>query len=183
MLFIRLFRLIPILGLLFVSSLCSAQDRGKATKEQPEHYVERSKTIAMFYKLLNQESEPTVEEAFLIFHPEMEWSVVYTEYADNRQKALDHINGPEDTQKSLLFTKLREMKDRLQFGEHEPNTSPHLSILPVPDNSNALKAVFPRQKKALEITFTFPLHPDHYKRISNIYLENGESALKLIGAK
>jgi hypothetical protein len=113
----------------------------------------------------------------------MEWSVAYTEYADNRQKALDHINGSENTQKSLLFAKLREMRDRLQFGDHKPNTSPYLSILPVPDNPNVLKAVFSRQKKALEITFTFPIPPEYYKRISNIYLENGESALKLTGAK
>lgn len=181
--FSKVYRLIPIVLLFFTSGLCSAQDGKDQADDDSKAYIERSKTIAVFYKLLNQEKDPTVKEAFLVFHPEMEWSVAYTEYADNQEKALKHINSPEETQKSLLFKKLRQMQDQLQYGEHKPNASPQMSFIPVKDKNNAIKAVFPRQEKALEIDFVFPIHPDHYNKVSNIYLENGESILKLIGAK
>jgi len=181
--FSKVYRLIPIVLLFFAGGFCSAQDEKHQADDDSKTYIEQSKTIAVFYKLLNQEKAPTVKEAFLIFHPEMEWSVAYTEYADDQAKALKHINSPEETQESLLFKKLRQMKDQLQYGEHKPNTSPQMSFIPVKEKNNAIKAVFLRQEKALEIEFVFPIHPDHHNKVSNIYLENGESILKLIGAK
>lgn len=176
-------RLFTFINLLLIGHLCFAQEFDGGSKVDSSQYVERSKTIAKFYSLLNQENEPTVNEAFLIFHPEMEWSVAYNEYGDNKQKALNHINSDHDEVESLTFKNLRSLKNQLQIGNHEPNQAPHFSILPVEDKPNAYKAVFPRNEKALEIMFTFPVHPDYKSKISNIYLDNGQSVLELIGAK
>ncbi len=147
-------------------------------------YVEQSKSIALFYILLNQEFAPTIAQTSLIFHSEIEWIVAQDVYRDSLQAYYAHINADENNQPSLLFKRIREIRDRLQYGKSEAYQSPRFSILQIEQSVNSIKVVFPCENDSMELVFTFASYPIYYQTmITDITFRNGESVLKLIGAR
>ena len=173
------FIFIIIVWVVLYADFASAQVQGN-----PSLFVERSKSIATFYVLLNQEHSPTVIQASTIFHIETEWLVAQDEYQDSLQAYYQHINEDEESQPSLLFKRLREIKDLLQFGTSDPYKSPRFSILQYEERKNALKVVFPSDNGAVEVVFTFARYPEGYRTIiTDIILTCDKSVIELIKAR